>query len=76
MESGGLVPVEDLNDASRQVAGFFNSLLNSFLDFAATQATCADPNALGLTVDHGPDRLEIGLEDPLGLVVGVTDVIA
>jgi len=29
----------------------FNSLLNSFLDFAATETAGADPNAFGLTVD-------------------------
>jgi hypothetical protein len=52
------------------------SLLNGFLDFATTQAACADPNAFGLTVDQCPDWLEVGLEDPLGLVIGMADVIA
>jgi hypothetical protein len=33
------------------LADFINSLLDGFLDFAATQATGADPDALGLTVD-------------------------
>ena len=51
-------------------------LLNGFLDFAATQAARADPNAFGLTVDQCPDWLKVGLEDPLGLVIGVTDVMA
>ena len=51
-------------------------LLHSFLDFSATQASCADPNALRLTVDQCPDRLEVRLEDPLGLVVGMTDIMA
>ncbi len=50
-------------------------LLNGFLDFAAAETACADPNAFRLTVDQSPDWLEIGLEDPLGLVIGVTDVI-
>ena len=51
-------------------------LLNGFLDFAAAETACADPNAFWLTVDQCPDWLEVGLEDPLGLVVGVTDVMA
>ena len=59
-----------------RLADFSNSLLNGFLDFAATQAACADSNAFRLTVDQCPDWLEVGLEDPFGLVVGVTDVIA
>jgi hypothetical protein len=49
---------------------------NSFLDFAATETAGADANAFGLTVDQCPDWLEVGLEDPLGLVIGVTDVMA
>ena len=49
---------------------------NSFLDLAAAEAACTDPNTFGLTVDQGSDWLEIGLEDPLGLVIGVADVIA
>ena len=53
-----------------------NGLLNGFLDFAATETACADPNAFRLTVDQCPDWLEVGLEDPLGLVIGVTDVMA
>ena len=51
-------------------------LLNGFLDFAAAETACADPNAFRLTVDQCPDWLEIGLEDSLGLIIGVTDVIA
>jgi hypothetical protein len=51
-------------------------LLNGFLDFAAAETACADPNAFGLTVDQCPDWLEVGLEDPLSLVIGVADVIA
>ena len=50
--------------------------LNGFLDFAAAETARADPNAFWLTVDQCPDWLEVGLEDPLGLVIGVTDVIA
>ena len=59
-----------------RLADCFNSLLNGFLDFAAAETACADPNAFGLTVDQCPDWLEVGLEDPLGLVIGVADVIA
>ena len=58
------------------LADCFKRLLNGFLNFAATQAACADPNAFWLTVDHCPDWLEVGLKDPLGLVIGVTDVMA
>ena len=58
------------------LADFFNSLLNGFLDLAATETARADPNAFWLTVDQCPNWLEVGLEDPLGLVIGVTDVIA
>ena len=51
-------------------------LLHGFLDFAAAETACADPNAFRLAVDQCPDWLEIGLEDSLGLIIGVTDVIA
>jgi hypothetical protein len=68
--------VEPLSDARTPLADFFNSLLNGFLNFAATQAACADPNAFWLTVNQCPDWLEVRLEDPLGLVIGVTDVMA
>ena len=71
-----LLTVEDLNEARTKVADFFSSLLDGFLDFAATETACANPNALWLPVDQRPDWLEVGLEDPLGLVVGVADVIA
>jgi hypothetical protein len=59
-----------------EVADCFNSRLNSFLDFAAAETACADTDAFGLTVDQGPDWLEVGFEGPLGLVIGVTDVMA
>ena len=52
-----------------------HGLLHGFLDFAAAQTPCANPNAFGLTVDQRSDRLEVGLEDPLGLVIGMTDVM-
>ena len=68
--------VEGLSDARTLLADFFSILLDGFLDFAATEAASADPNALCLTVDQCPDRLEVGFEDPFGLVIGVTDVMA
>jgi len=46
------------------------------LDFAATETAGTDPKAFGLSVYQRPHWLEVGLEDPLGLVVGVTDVMA
>jgi hypothetical protein len=49
--------------------------LDGFLDFAATQAASADPDALCLTIDQRPDWLEVGFEDSFGLVIGVTDVM-
>ena len=51
-------------------------LLNGFLDFAATETAGTDPNAFGLTVDQCPDWLEVGLKGSLGLVIGMTDVMA
>ena len=68
--------VEGLNDTRTKLADFFNSLLNGFLDLAAAETACADPNTFWLTVDQCPDWLEVGLEDPLGLVIRVTDVMA
>jgi len=68
--------VEGLNDTRTKLAGFLNSLLYGFLDFAATQAASADPDALCLTVDQRPDWLEVGFEDTFGFVIGVTDVMA
>lgn len=50
--------------------------LDRFLHETGAEAAGADPDALGRTVDQGLDALEIGIEDPLGLVVGVTDVVS
>ena len=71
-----LLSVEGLNDARTKLADFFNSLLDGFLNFAATQTACADPNAFWLPIDQRPNWLEVRLEDPLGFVIGVTDVMA
>ena len=65
-----------LGDEPGPVGSWGEITLNSFLDFAATQAACADSNAFRLTVDQCPDWLQVGLEDPLGLVISVTDVMA
>ncbi len=46
------------------------------MDFAAAQTTGAHSNTLRLPIDHSSDWLEIRFENPLGLVIGVTDVIA
>jgi hypothetical protein len=54
----------------------FNSLLNSFFDFTAAKITGADPNAFGLTANQDANRLEMGLEDSLRLVIGVTNGMA
>ena len=50
--------------------------LDGLPDLAAPQATGADPNAPGRSVDHRAHTLEIGIERALRLVVGVTDVMA
>ena len=65
-----------LGDEPDSVGGWGEITLNGFLDFAATETACADSNAFRLTVDQCPDWLEVGLEGPLGLVIGVTDVMA
>lgn len=46
------------------------------MNFSAAETACADSNAFGLAVDQCSDRLEVGLEDPLRLVIGMTDVMA
>ena len=61
------------HDAKR--SGFF-TLLDGFCDLAATETARTNPNAFWLTVDQCPDWLEVGFEDPLGLVISVTDVMA
>jgi hypothetical protein len=50
--------------------------LDCLLDLAAAEATGADSNASSRSVDHRADTLEVGIECALGLVVGVTDVMA
>jgi hypothetical protein len=50
--------------------------LNSLLDLPAAEATSANTDTLGRTIDHRAHALEIGVERPFRLVVGVTDVMA
>ena len=68
--------INKTNQTNRIKVCGFGELLNGFLDFAATETAGADPNAFRLTVDQCPDWLKVGLEGPLGLVIGVTDVMA
>ena len=49
--------------------------LDRFLHKTGAEAAGADLDAFRGAVDQRLDGLEIGIEDPLGLVVGVTDVI-
>jgi len=49
--------------------------LLSFYDFAGTQATSANADALANTLYLGVDRTQIDVPAPLGHVVGVADVI-
>ena len=54
----------------------FSILLDGLLDLATAETARTNPNTLCLTVDQCPNWLEVGFEDPLGLVIGVTDVMA
>ena len=48
----------------------------SFPDLATSETTGADADAPGRSVDHGADTLKVGVEGSLGLIIGVTDVVA
>ena len=50
--------------------------LEGFGYFAASEATRTDPDSFGRTTDYSANPLDIGVERPLSLVVGVADVIA
>lgn len=50
--------------------------LDGFLDEAGPEASGADPNPKSRAVHHGTDRLEIGSEDALRFVVGMTDIVS
>ena len=49
--------------------------LNRLLDQPRAQASGAHTNARGAAIDQCPYPLQIGVEHPLGLVIGVTDVV-
>jgi hypothetical protein len=46
------------------------------LDLAAAEATGADADASGRSIDHCADTLKVGIEGALRLVIGMTDVMA
>ena len=50
--------------------------LDCLADLATAKATSADPNALGRSIYHRADTLEVRIEGALRLVIGVTDVMA
>jgi hypothetical protein len=50
--------------------------LEGLFDLPAAEATGADADTPGRTVNHGADTLEVGVERPFGFIVGVTDVMA
>jgi hypothetical protein len=51
-------------------------LSDRFPDFARSQTPCADMDPSGSPVCLHADPLKIGPEDPLGLVVGMADIVA
>ena len=50
--------------------------LEGLLDFPAAKATGADADTPGGPINHGADTLKVGVEGPLSLIIGVTDVMA
>jgi hypothetical protein len=48
---------------------------DGFRHLPAAEATSADSDASGRSIDHCADTLKVGIERALGLVVGVTDVV-
>lgn len=51
-------------------------LLESFFDFPTSEAAGADTDTPGRSVNQSPDTLQVGVERPFGLIVGVTDIMA
>jgi hypothetical protein len=49
---------------------------DGLLDLPASEATGADADTPGGSVDHGPNPLKVGIERALCLIVGVTHVMA
>jgi hypothetical protein len=52
------------------------SRLESFFDFAASEAAGAHPDTSGRSVNQRADALQVGVERPFRLVIGVTDVMS
>ena len=52
------------------------SPLESFFDFAASEAAGAHTDTSGRSVNQGADALQVGVERPFRLVIGVTDVMS
>jgi hypothetical protein len=55
--------------------GECESVLDCFLNFSAPEASGADANPSGRTIDHCANSLKVWIECALGLVVRVTDVM-
>ena len=51
-------------------------MLDGLLDFSAPQAASTDPNAFWPAFHECPHGLKIRTENPLGFIIGVTDVMA
>lgn len=50
--------------------------LESLFDFAASEAAGAHTDTSGRSVNQGADALQVGVERPFRLVIGVTDVMS
>ena len=51
-------------------------LLESFFDFPASEAAGADTDTSGRSVNQRADTLQVGVERPFGLIVGVTNIMS
>ncbi len=50
--------------------------LEGFLDQSGAETTGADADMLGSAVDQCADALQVRIEDPFSLVIGMTDVMS
>lgn len=50
--------------------------LDGFLDGTGPQAPGADTDILAHTADHRMDALQVRIEYPLGLIVGMADIVS
>lgn len=55
---------------------FEATALGDFYHAAGFNAGRADQHFLGAPIIQGPDTLQIGIETPLGYIMGVADIIA